>query len=125
MQLALVIFLRVIGHDHLKIAGEPMRGWRLWSRRAGLVVVLLGAGCSQVESVFPGSRSDAWYGYYYENVMVSTAPAMSKPFSSAKECLAAMRAYTRTSARWTGFACGRGCSPRKDGSVSDCAEVVH
>jgi len=117
--------LRVIGHDHLKVAGETVRGWRLWSRRAGLVVVLLGTGCSQVESVLPGSRSDAWYGYYYENVMVSTAPAMSKPFSSAKECLASMRAYTSTSARWTGFACGRGCSAPKDGAVSDCAEVVH
>ncbi len=99
-----------------------------WLRQAGLAAVCLGAvsGCSATESGWQAWQSSDWYGYYYENVMVNAAPAVSKPFATAQQCLAAMRAYTQNSSRWTGFACARGCLPhKKNGALTDCIEVVH
>jgi len=103
--------------------GGRCAGWR----HAGALALIIGmaSGCSPAGGSWQPWQSDAWYGYYYDNVMVSTAPAISRPFASAQQCLAAMRAYTRTSANWTGFACGLRCSPAKDGAVPDCGEVVH
>ncbi len=114
------------GHFNVQLWRETVSGRdapHRWLMCAGLLVLGTGgmAGCSPVTGFW---QSNTWYGYYYENVMVSTAPAMSKPFASAGQCLTAMQAYTRKSATWTGFACARGCTVQKDGIVTDCAQVV-
>ena len=103
-----------------------MPGRLLWTR-VGIVALGMGvlAGCSPVEKWWQRWQADEWYGYYYDNVMMSGAPAMSRPFASAAQCMASMRDYTRTSSRSTGFACARGCTAHKDGTVTDCAQVVH
>jgi hypothetical protein len=85
---------------------------------AALACVAALSGCSRLQD-------PAWYGYYYENVMINNAPAVSRPFPSATACLAAMRGYTRNASRWAGFACARGCQQQNNGILTDCAEVVH
>jgi hypothetical protein len=92
----------------------------LRNRRRSVVLACAVAmcGCSP-------SQGRDWYGYYYENVMINAAPAISRPFSSPQACLAAMRAYTRNASRWAGFACARGCVHQQNGFLSDCAQVVH
>ena len=115
----------------LGVAADMASRWcskrRLWLGRVGFAVLCVGAvsGCLPADSWWQNWQSGDWYGYYYENVMVNDAPGMSKPFASARQCLTAMRAYTRNSSRWTGFACARGCVPHKNGAVTACDEVVH
>lgn len=93
---------------------RDMQSWR-----CGLLFALLGllSGCTRADN-------GTWYGYYYENVMVNQAPAVSRPFGSAPACLASMRNYTRNASRWAGFACARGCSQLQTGFVTDCEAVA-
>jgi hypothetical protein len=91
---------------------------RICATLGAVACVAAAASCSRLQD-------PAWYGYYYENVMINNAPAVSRPFPSARACLAAMHAYTRNASRWSGFACARGCQQQNSGILTDCAEVVH
>jgi hypothetical protein len=108
------------------LRGEPA-GMTKYLRMRPLLVVLgvVGLTCVGMEAGCSRFQDPAWYGYYYENVTVNAAPAISRPFSSAKACLGAMRRYTRNASRWSGFACARGCRQQTSNLVTDCSEVVH
>lgn len=86
--------------------------------RASALAALALAGCD-------GMRDDRWYGYYYPDVMVASAPEMSVPWPDAKACLAGMRAYMDHAPPRAGFACAQGCpAPHDGGFVSDCKAMV-
>jgi hypothetical protein len=70
------------------------------------------------------AQQDVWYGYYYDDLRQNADGALSRPYTSAQECRAAMQDYTLESKVTAGFACARGCDTPRDGVIANCAQVV-
>ena len=96
-----------------------------WIRAWAILACVGGVGGCAPAGSLGGSLGEShdWHGYFYENVLVNDAPAVSAAFTSAQACVAAMRQYTLDAPRWAGFACARDCSAPGAGYLADCREV--